>query len=104
MAAAVARIGCRNEAIYGVDGMLGADLDAVQAVAAALLEIQAIGGEVLALRVVAPPAGEWTALKEDAGANPRPIVRRKTHDVEDKSTRRIEVSLGQSGLLIYNLS
>jgi hypothetical protein len=53
-------------------------------VAAALGEVEAVGLEALAFRVVAPPAGKGATFEEDDGADAGPVMRSEAHDVENE--------------------
>jgi hypothetical protein len=50
---------------------------------APLLEIQQFGLQPLTFGIMAPPAGERTPLEKDGGADSRPILRGKPHDIEN---------------------
>ena len=94
-------------AIDRPDRAVGTGLHAGQAGDAQVRAQHHLRAEELALRVVAPGAAQRAAFEEDSRADPRPIVGREAHDVEDDPAlaARIALSLGvlRRGLLFGQL-
>jgi hypothetical protein len=81
-------------------------LDAVSATQAAVREEHQVWLGALALRIVAPPARQWTPFEENRGSNARAIVQGIAHDVKEEARRFRRRGVGGlatgCGLSIYS--
>jgi len=95
MAAVAAAIGVRSDSLRGaLESLLRAAIDADPAAAAALAPVDLAWNVLPVFGIVTPPAAQRTSLQEHRGADAGAIVRRKPHDVEDRSDRRCAVGGG----------
>jgi hypothetical protein len=85
---------------------MGTNLDAVSATHAALLEEHQVWLGAFALRIVAPPARQWTPFEKDRGSNARAVVQGIAHDVKEEPGRFRRRGVGgvaaNSGLVVYS--
>jgi hypothetical protein len=92
--------------IQAHDRPLGTNLNAVSAPCAAVLEEHQVWLGALALRIVAPPARQWTPLEENRASNARAIVQGKAHDVKEEASGFRRGGAGgvaaNSGLIVYS--
>ena len=99
---------CRGGVDYTIqsqDRPMGTNLDAVSAIHAAVLEEHSLWLGTLALRIVAPPAREWTPFEKDRGSDAGAVVQGIAHDVKEEASRFRGRGIGSlapnSGLVVY---
>jgi hypothetical protein len=73
--------------IPALDRPTGTSLDAVSATQAAVLEEHQVWLGALALRIVAPPARQWTPFEKNRGSNARAVAQGIAHDVKEEARR-----------------
>jgi hypothetical protein len=85
---------------------MGTNLDAVSTTQAAVLEEHQVWLGALALRIVAPPARQWTPFEKDRSANARAVVQGIAHDVKEEAggfrRRGVGGVAPNSGLVVYS--
>jgi hypothetical protein len=74
-----------NHTIQSPHRAPGANSDALSATQAAVFEKHQVWLGALALRIVAPPARQWTPFEKNRGANAGAIVQGITLDVKEEA-------------------
>ena len=88
------------------DRPTGTNLNAVSATQAAVLEEHQVWLGAMALRIVAPPARQWTPFEKHRGSNTRAVVQGIAHDVKEEAGRFRRRGVGglatNCGLVVFS--